>query len=72
MPNPLVTYHRPVNQSNPRNSIYFDDYTQYIKDKDLQDYAASVIGSYIEEASLRQQEQVNNVAEKMGLGLNYL
>lgn len=72
MSKPTITYQRPTHSVDINRSIYFDDYTEYVKNKDTQDYAAAVVGSYIEEASNQQREAINELGNKVGLGLDYL
>ena len=63
-----MTYWRPWNEE----SNLFESYFDYVRDTSLQEYNARIIGSYIAQSTSKQVDAINNLADRLGFGLNII
>ena len=63
-----MTYWRPWNEE----SNLFESYFDYVRDTSLQEYNARIIGSYISQSTIKQVDAINNLADRLGFGLNII
>ena len=61
-------YWRPWNE----NSNMYDSFFDYAKDVSLAKYGADTVGQYIAQASVEQVGAINQLGQKIGVGLNIL
>ena len=54
------------------NANLFNSYLDYYKDKSLAKYSADIVGSYIDQASKEQVSAIDDLGQKIGMGLNVL
>jgi len=67
-PSFIMGYWRPWKE----NSNLFDSFLDYSKDLGLANYTASAVGTYIQEAASQQIDAINNLAYKIGYGMDVL
>lgn len=67
-PSFVFGYWRPWNEG----SDYLNSYLDYNRDLALRKYGSDIVGDYISKASREQVEAINELGEKIGLGMNYL
>ncbi len=67
-PSFIFGYWRPWKEE----SDFFDSYFNYVKDVSLAKYNADTIGSYIESASEKQIQAIDELGRKVGIGFNAL
>jgi hypothetical protein len=53
-------------------SELFDSYLDYVKDKSLAEYAADIVGNYINQASQEQISAIEDLGQTIGMGMNVL
>lgn len=68
LPSFVHNYWRPWNENSSFNNSYLD----YCKDVSLTKFGADMVGKYISEASSDQINAINNLGQKVGLGMNII